>query len=118
MDEFIKIVFLAISLVLSGAVTLLLIPAIGTFRSKLSASQQQELTFWVTVGVRWAKQWLASESGKEKKKQVMDFVRVKVAELGLPFSDDDIDKAVESVYSSIKDVTAAGSEVFIDGLSK
>lgn len=81
------------------------VPAIKEWRSnKLTASQQEQLTFWVETGVLWAKQWLQSETGEQKKAQVTDWVRFKVKELGLPFSDEDIDKCIEAIYSTVKDV--------------
>lgn len=42
----------------------------------------------------------------------MKFVVEKAKELGLPFTQDDIDKAIEAIYNTVKDVTdtASGEE--------
>lgn len=80
-----------------------IVPAVKTWReSKLNQEQRESLDYWVDVGVRWAKQWMQSSSGEEKKAEVMSFVVSKVQELGLPYTAEDIDKAIEAVYESIK----------------
>jgi hypothetical protein len=110
MSEFIKIMFDAVGIIAMGAITCVVIPAISTWRNNnLTTTQQQQLTYWVTVAVNWAKQWMQSASGAEKKAKVMAYVQEKVQELGLPFSDEDIDKSIEAVYSTVKDVVDAAT---------
>lgn len=105
MSEFIDVLFKGVGVIALAFVTYVIVPAIRDWRkNKLTASQQEQLSFWVDTGVRWAKQWLQSETGEVKKEQVMAFVKAKVKELGLPYSDEDIDKSVEAAYSAIKDV--------------
>ncbi len=105
MNEVLGIVIKCVGVVAVALVTYVVVPAIRDWRNnKLTASQQSQLKFWVETGVLWAKQWLQSEPGEQKKAQVMDWVRFKVDELGLPFSDEDIDKCIEAVYSTVKDV--------------
>lgn len=99
LDVLLRVIFYAMLAVL----TYVVVPAIKTWReSKLTKDQRDTLDYWVTVGVRWAKQWLQTASGVEKKERVMQFVLRKVEELGLPYSRDDIDKAIEAVYESVK----------------
>ena len=99
LDILLRVVFYAMLAVL----TYVIVPAIKTWHdSKLTKDQRDTLDYWVTVGVRWAKQWLQTASGAEKKEKVMQFVLVKVEELGLPYGQDDIDKAIEAIYESIK----------------
>ena len=86
-----------------AVLTYVVVPAIKTWHSsKLTKDQRDTLDYWVTVGVRWAKQWLQTASGAEKKEKVMQFVLIKVEELDLPYDRDDIDKAIEAIYESIK----------------
>lgn len=99
LDVLLRVVFYAMLAVL----TYVIVPAIKTWRdSKLTKDQRDTLNYWVVVGVRWAKQWLQTATGEEKKEKVMQFVLEKVKELGLPYTKDDIDKAIEAVYESIK----------------
>lgn len=99
LDVLLRVVFYAMLAVL----TYVIVPDIKTWRdSKLTKDQRDTLNYWVVVGVRWAKQWLQTATGEEKKEKVMQFVLEKVKELGLPYTKDDIDKAIEAVYESIK----------------
>lgn len=108
LDMLLRFVFAALLSVL----TYVIVPAIKTWRStKLSQEQRESLDYWVDTGVRWAKQWLQSSTGEEKKEKVMEFVLVKVAELGLPYTEEDIDKAIEAVYESIKGEPVASSQL-------
>lgn len=103
-----------VGIILLAVCTYVIVPAIKDWRqTKLTSSQQEQLTFWVTMGVQWAKQWMQSSTGEEKKEAVLAYVHQKVKELKLPYTDEDIDKAIESVYSTVKDVVnaAAGTVV-------
>lgn len=114
MDELIQIIVKCIGVVLLGVCTYVVVPAIREWRqNKLTASQREELTFWTEMGVLWAKQWMQSASGEQKKAEVMTWLRGKMDELELPFTDDDLSKAIEAFYSTVKDVTdaAAGTDV-------
>lgn len=99
LDVLLRVIFYAMLAVL----TYVIVPAIKTWQnSKLTKDQRDTLDYWVDIGVRWAKQWLQTDTGAEKKEKVMQFVLEKVEELGLPYTEDDIDKAIEAVYESIK----------------
>ena len=99
LDVLLRVIVYAMLAVL----TYVIVPAVKTWRdSKLTKDQRDTLNYWVAVGVRWAKQWLQTASGEEKKEKVMQFVLRKVEELGLPYTEDDIDKAIEAIYESIK----------------
>lgn len=118
MNEVLSIVIKCVGVIALAVVTYVVVPAIKEWRSnKLTASQQEQLTFWVETGVLWAKQWLQSETGEQKKAQVMDWVRFKVNELGLHFSDEDIDKCIEAIYNTVKDVVdvTVGNQSFNQG---
>jgi len=106
LDEVLKIFVQCIGAVAIAVVTYVVVPAIKNWKTtKLTESQQDQLAFWVTLGVRWAKQWMQTSTGQEKKAQVMSWVQEKVKELSLPFTNDDIDKAIEAIYETVKDVT-------------
>ena len=114
MNEFLDILFKAIGVILIAFTTYVIVPAIKDLRAtRLDEKQREELTFWVHTGVLWAKQWLQTSTGQQKKTQVFMYVKGKIKELGLPFTDEDIDKAIEACYSSVKDIVdaASGEEV-------
>jgi len=111
LDEVLKIFVQCIGAVAIAIITYVVVPAIKNWKStKLTESQQDQLTFWVTIGVQWAKQWMQTSTGQEKKAQVMSWVQEKVKELNLPFTNDDIDKAIEAIYGTVKDVTGAATD--------
>ena len=108
MENFIEIIVKCIGIIMLALVTYVVVPAIKDWRSnKLDEKQRDQLTFWVETAVLWAKQWLQSKSGEEKKAEVMKFVMQKVEELNLPFSQDDVDKDIEAIYNSVKDISNA-----------
>lgn len=108
MQEVLNIILKCAGMILLAITTSVIIPAIKDWRqTKLTSDQREQLTFWVETFVLWAKQWLQGESGEQKKAQVMILVKQKVVELGLPFSDEDIDKCIEAVYNTVKDVVDA-----------
>lgn len=110
MTELFDVLLRCLSMILLTAVTYVVVPAIKEWRkNSLTEKQQGQLTFWVETGVLWAKQWMQSYSGEEKKAAVVDFVSAKVEALGLPYSADDIDKSIEAIYSTVKDITDAAA---------
>lgn len=108
MTELFDILLKCLSMILLATVTYVIVPTIKEWRkNNLTEKQQEQLTFWVETGVLWAKQWMQAYSGEEKKAAVVAFVSAKVEELGLPYSADDIDKSIEAIYSTVKDITDA-----------
>lgn len=118
MQEVLNVLLKCVGMILLTITTAVIIPAIKDWRqAKLTFDQQNQLTFWVETGVLWAKQWLQTETGEQKKSQVMDWVQFKVKELGLPYTDEDIDKCIEAIYNTVKDVVevTAGNQSFNQG---
>lgn len=116
MNEFLSIAIKCVGIIAVAQCTYVVVPAIKEWRAtKLDEKHQVQLTFWVETAVLWAKQWLQSKSGEEKKAEVMKFVMGKIEELELPFSQDDVDKAIEAIYSTVKDMTdaAAGKDTTV-----
>ena len=114
MESMYDVLFKCLSTILLAVVTYVIVPAITEFRAtKLDEHQRQQLTFWVETGVLWAKQWMQSATGEEKKAAVIEFVWQKVVDLKLPYTKEDVDKSIEAIYNTVKDVTdaAAGSTV-------
>lgn len=110
MADLIDVLLRCLSMILLASVTYVIIPTIKEWRkNNLTEKQQEQLTFWVETGVLWAKQWMQTYSGEEKKAAVVAFVSAKVEALGLPYSADDIDKSIEAIYSTVKDITDAAT---------
>ena len=60
------------------------------------------------TAVRWAKQWLQTEEGAEKKRQVYEYVDRKLTEAKIDMTAEDIDKMIEAIYEKVK--KEAGTE--------
>jgi len=87
-------------------ITGILVPLINNKRkevaNKLTEAQIETINYWVEVGVRWAKQWLQSETGEKKKAEVLDYVSRKMAEIKINVSAEDLDKIIEAIYEQVK----------------
>lgn len=90
------------SLVITG----ILIPLITTrwkeAKAEMSKSTQETIEYWTEIGVRYAKQWLSTESGEKKKEAVLDFVSDKLKELKISVSPSELEKVIEAVYEKVK----------------
>lgn len=56
----------------------------------------------VETSVRWARQWLQSETGEKKKEEVLKYVSERLNALGIEVDAEYLDKLIESVYDAIK----------------
>lgn len=87
-------------------ITGILIPLIRTLiqkgKNELSADTQASIHYWVEVGVRWAKQWMQTETGEKKKQEVLKFVSDKMDEMGIDVSEEELDKIIEAIYEQVK----------------
>lgn len=87
-------------------ITGVLVPLITTkwklARADMSKSTQETIDYWVEVGVKWAKQWLQSETGEKKKAEVLEFVSAKLEELKIDVSASELDKIIEAIYEEVK----------------
>lgn len=75
---------------------------IANEKATLSKSTQDTIDYWVEVGVRWAKQWLQTETGEKKKEEVLKFVTEKMSELKISVSTDELSVIIEAVYEQVK----------------
>lgn len=87
-------------------ITGVLIPLISTrwkeAKADMNKATQETIEYWTEVGVRYAKQWLASESGEAKKEAVLEFVSDKLSELKIDVSADELEKLIEAIYEKVK----------------
>lgn len=96
-------IIIAICTVLITGVLVPLIRAVWRQKkSEMTQEQQEAVQYWTEIGVRWAKQWLQTESGEKKKAEVMVYVSDKLMELGIKVSAADLDKIIEAVYERVK----------------
>lgn len=95
------ITVIALVVIAAGAV-IYTAPARALAKRQLSQEDYKQLLDTADTGVRWAKQWLNTKTGAEKKEEVLRYLEEKTAELGLKVTADDMDKALEAVYEKIK----------------
>lgn len=69
---------------------------------ELDQNTQDIISFWTSIAVKWAKQWLQSETGEKKKEEVLAFVSAKMQELKIDVTTEELDKIIEAVYSEVK----------------
>lgn len=71
-------------------------------RENLSEKQRDTVDYWLSVAVRWAKQYLYDYPGAKKKEEVLSFVSKKLISLGIEVPEEDLDKCMEAIYEEIK----------------
>lgn len=102
MIDWTEVIISLCSLVITG----ILIPLITTrwkeAKAEMSKSTQETIEYWTEIGVRYAKQWLSTESGEKKKEAVLDFVSDKLKELKINVSPSELEKVIEAVYEKVK----------------
>ena len=65
--------------------------------------QDEKLVYEIVeTSVRWARQWLQSETGEKKKEEVLKYVSERLNALGIEVDAEYLDKLIESVYDAIK----------------
>lgn len=95
------ITVIALVVIAAGAV-IYTAPARALAKRQLSEEEQKQLLDTADTAVRWAKQWLDTKTGAEKKEEVLRYLEEKTAELGLNVTADDMDKALEAAYEKVK----------------
>lgn len=95
---------IALVVIAAGAV-IYTAPARALAKRQLSQEEYKQLSGITETAVRWAKQWLDTASGAEKKEEVLRYLEEKTSELGLNITADDIDKAIEAAYEKVKKET-------------
>ena len=95
---------IALVVIAAGAV-IYTAPARALAKRQLSEEEYKQLNDITETAVRWAKQWLDTASGAEKKEEVLRYLEEKTSELVLNITADDIDKAIEAAYEKVKKET-------------
>lgn len=95
------ITIIALVVIAAGAV-IYTAPARALAKRQLSEEEYKQLNDITETAVRWAKQWLDTATGVEKKEEVLRYLEEKTSELGLNVSADDMDKALEAAYEKVK----------------
>lgn len=98
-----EIIISLCSLLITGIIVPIALAKYKEIKSRRDDQTNKEIEYWTKIAVRWAKQWLQSETGQKKKSEVMKYLSNKLAELNIRISEEDIDKIVEAVYGEIKD---------------
>lgn len=77
-------------------------PVKDLLRKKTTKDEYETLLELAEISVRWAKQWMQTATGEEKKQEVYEYLIERCKALGLNFTAEDIDKAIEASYEAIK----------------
>ena len=104
MNTLVILTVVALTVIAAGAV-IYTAPARALAKRQLSEEEYKQLLDTAETAVRWAKQWLDTATGVEKKKEVLRYLEEKTSELGLNITADDIDKAIEAAYEKVKKET-------------
>lgn len=90
------------SLVITGVLVPLLTAKWKAAKAEMSQATQDVVSYWTSIAVRWAKQWLQSETGEKKKAEVLAFLSEKMKELKINITAEELDKIIEAVYNEVK----------------
>ena len=89
--------------VCSLIITSIIAPVVvKTYKTKVSKDDQETIEYWTEIAVRWAKQWLQTSEGQEKKQAVLEYVWKKLDDLGMDVDIEDLDKVIEAIYEKVK----------------
>ena len=105
MSNVVLIVTVVALVVIAAGAVIYTAPARALAKRQLSEEEYKQLNDITETAVRWAKQWLDTATGEEKKEEVLRYLEEKTAELGLNITVEDIDKAIEAAYEKVKKET-------------
>ena len=97
-----EVVISLCALVVTGIFVPCIKALIKNEKQQIDKQTQETIEYWVEIGVRWAKQWLQSETGEKKKEEVLAYVSDKLSGLGITITDEDLDKLIECIYEQVK----------------
>ena len=101
MNIWLLITIIMLAIVLAVGI-FMLDPVRELVRKKSSAEDYKQLLELAEIGVRWAKQWMQTATGEDKKYEVAGYLRERAEALGLMIDETDIDKVIEAVYEKVK----------------
>lgn len=105
MSNLVLIMTVITLVVIAAGAVIYTAPARALAKRQLSEEEYKQLNDITETAVRWAKQWLDTATGAEKKEEVLRYLEEKTSELGLNITADDIDKAIEAAYEKVKKET-------------
>ena len=105
MENLLLIITITLLIVVAAAAILFATPIRNLIEKKTTKEEYDTLLALAEISVRWAKQWMDTATGAEKKEEVLRYLEEKTSELGLNITADDIDKAIEAAYEKVKKET-------------
>lgn len=102
MEQIILAVTIIFMILVAFVTVLFLSPLKGFLKKKTTKEEYETLLALAEISVRWAKQWMDTATGQEKKREVYGYLIERCKALGLEFTAEDIDKAIEASYEAIK----------------
>ena len=102
MDIGLIITLLAFAVIIAAAIFIYIKPAREAVEKNTKAEDYKALLELTETAVRFARQWMQTNTGDEKKEEVLRYLRKKIQALGLDVDEEDIDKAIEGMYDKIK----------------
>ncbi len=102
MENLLLIITIALLIVVAVAAILFATPVKKLLQKKTTKEEYDTLLALAEISVRWAKQWMDTATGEEKKQEVYAYLLARCKALGLEFTEEDIDKAIEASYEAIK----------------
>jgi LL-H family phage holin len=105
MENLLLIITITLLIVVAAAAILFATPIRNLIKKKTTKEEYDTLLALAEISVRWAKQWMDTATGTEKKEEVLRYLEEKTSELGLNITADDIDKAIEAAYEKVKKET-------------
>ena len=102
MEHITLMITILLLIMVAVATILFATPMRNLLKKKTTKEEYDTLLALAEISVRWAKQWMQTATGEEKKQEVYAYLLARCKALGLEFSADDIDKAIEASYEAIK----------------
>lgn len=99
MNELINISLRCLIMILTTAITAVLVPYL---RSRIGEEKWTKLQEYTIYAVRYAEQMYTPEQWEQKKRYVYNYILMKAEDMGLPLSEQDIDTLVEGVVNLVK----------------
>lgn len=102
MENILMIITILLLVLIAAAALMFATPAKKLLQKKTTKEEYDTLLALAEISVRWAKQWMDTATGQEKKQEVYGYLIERCKALGLEFTEEDIDKAIEASYEAIK----------------
>lgn len=102
MEHITLMITILLLIMVAVATILFATPMRNLLKKKATKEEYDTLLALAEISVRWAKQWMQTAPGEEKKQEVYAYLLARCKALGLEFTKEDIDKAIEASYEAIK----------------